>query len=122
MRRKTHDRGAAAVEFALVVPILLALILGMMVFGRAYQVQSSLSMAAREAVRVMALDPDHDIGTAENAAVTAASSLGITGTVSPTALGCTADDPNATVTIAHNFNFLGVTLNLSGKGVMRCGG
>lgn len=120
--RQRADKGAAAVEFALVVPILLALILGMMIFGRAYQVQSSLSMAAREGVRVMALDPDHETAPAITAAQQAASSLGVTGAVSATASGCTSTVTDATVAVTHNFNFLGVSLNLSGKAVMRCGG
>lgn len=117
-----HERGAAAVEFALVVPILLALILGMMIFGRAYQVQSSLSMAAREGARIMALDPDHVAATAEAAAVTAASNLGVPGAVTATATACSGSPEITTVTVSHTFDFLGVTLPLSGKGVMRCGG
>ncbi|MCT1433984.1 pilus assembly protein, partial [Dietzia maris] len=51
----SRDRGAAAVEFALVLPILLLLVLGILEFGRAYHVQTILSNAARDGVRVMAL-------------------------------------------------------------------
>lgn len=121
MRRRT-DSGAAAVEFALVVPILLALILGMIFFGRAYQVQSSLSMAAREGVRVMALDPDHVATDAENVAVTAAYNLGVPETVTASATACSGDPERTTMTVSHTFSFLGVTTPLSGKGEMRCGG
>jgi Flp pilus assembly protein TadG len=52
------ERGAAAVEFALVVPILLALVLGIVEFGRAYNIQISLTHAAREAARSMAINND----------------------------------------------------------------
>ncbi|MBM4608636.1 pilus assembly protein [Rhodococcus hoagii] len=55
MRRFRSESGAAAVEFALVVPILLLLVLGIIEFGRAYNIQNSLSAAAREGVRVMAI-------------------------------------------------------------------
>ncbi len=48
MRRFRSESGAAAVEFALVVPILLLLVLGIIEFGRAYNIQNSLSAAARE--------------------------------------------------------------------------
>ena len=53
---KSTERGAVAVEFALLAPILVMLLLGIMEFGRAYNVQISLTNAAREGVRVMAID------------------------------------------------------------------
>jgi Flp pilus assembly protein TadG len=52
---KTSERGAAAVEFALLMPILIMIILGIMEFGRAYSVQMSLTNAAREGVRSVAI-------------------------------------------------------------------
>ncbi len=52
---KTTERGAVAVEFALLAPVLVMLLLGIMEFGRAYNAQVTLSSAAREGVRVMAI-------------------------------------------------------------------
>lgn len=52
-----HDRGAAAVEMALVLPLLLFLVMGIIDFGRAYSAQIQLSSAAREGVRLAALNP-----------------------------------------------------------------
>ena len=49
------ERGASAVEFALIVPVLVLLVLGIVEFGRGFQVQGTLSAAAREGVRLMAL-------------------------------------------------------------------
>ena len=63
---KTSERGAVAVEFALLAPVLVMLLLGITEFGRAYNAQVTLSSAAREGVRVMA------IGNSPNAARTAA--------------------------------------------------
>lgn len=51
----TSDRGAAAVEFALVLPLLLLLVFGIVDFGRAYNMQIALTQGAREGVRVAAL-------------------------------------------------------------------
>lgn len=51
------DRGAAAVEMALVLPLLLFLLMGMIDFGRAYNAQIQLSAAAREGVRLASLNP-----------------------------------------------------------------
>ncbi|HWH28522.1 MAG TPA: TadE/TadG family type IV pilus assembly protein [Mycobacteriales bacterium] len=54
MRRHSDD-GAAAVEFALVMPILFLVVFAIVDFGRAYFATSTLSHAAREGVRVVAL-------------------------------------------------------------------
>jgi len=56
-RRRHPERGAAAVEMALVLPVLLFLLMGMIDFGRAYSAQIQLSAAAREGVRLAALNP-----------------------------------------------------------------
>ena len=47
--RDRRQRGAAAVEFALVLPLLLSLLLGVIDFGMAYGQSVSLQGAAREA-------------------------------------------------------------------------
>ena len=52
-RRKRSDRqrGAAAVEFALVVPLLLSMLLGVIDFGMAFGQSINLQAAARESAR-----------------------------------------------------------------------
>lgn len=52
---RRHDRGAAAVEFALVLPIFVLIIVGLINFGQAFFTKVSLDHSAREAVRVAAL-------------------------------------------------------------------
>ena len=54
-QRLQGERGAAIVEFALVVPVLLVLLLGIMEYSKAFNAQSSLAAAAREGARTMAL-------------------------------------------------------------------
>ncbi len=68
---RASERGAVAVEFALLAPVLVLLLLGIMEFGRAYNTQVSLSNAAREGVRVMAISNDQTAArtAAKNAAV-----------------------------------------------------
>jgi Flp pilus assembly protein TadG len=51
---KGARRGAAAVEFALVAPFLVTLVLGMMELGRAIMVKEMLSNAAQKACRTAA--------------------------------------------------------------------
>jgi Flp pilus assembly protein TadG len=57
-RRARDERGAIAVEFALIVPILLLLVLGILEFGFAYHSWDATQNAAREGARLGAVSPD----------------------------------------------------------------
>jgi Flp pilus assembly protein TadG len=126
MRRilRRNEVGAAAVEFALIVPMLLLLVFGIAEFGRAYNIQVSLSAAAREGARVMAIEDD--AVAARAATLAAAPSLQATNTnVEVTPLSC-APGSNATVNATYSFDFVtglfGAGIELNGRGVMRCNG
>ena len=54
-RRRAADRGAVAVEFALLLPVLMLLIFGLIDFGRALNAQITLSEAARAGARLAAM-------------------------------------------------------------------
>ena len=73
MTKKVRDRGATAVEVALLMPILLVLVMGIVDFGLALRAQITITQAAREGVRVAALK---QTGAATRAQ-TAASGLAI---------------------------------------------
>ncbi len=49
---RQHERGTSLVEFALILPLLMVLITGIIDFGRAYQTIVTLTNAAREGARV----------------------------------------------------------------------
>jgi Flp pilus assembly protein TadG len=135
-RSAHNDRGAAAVEFALVLPILLVLVFGIIDFGRLYFTQITLTDAAREGVRVLALEGASGSGyTAAQAATDAQTRVldavtGVDGTVTVGTGTCTTGEP-VTVTATTDFSFitplpdlaglLGIT-TVTGTGVMRCGG
>jgi hypothetical protein len=51
-----HRRGAVAVEFAVIAPLLLGLVLGLIELTRAYDVQNLLQTAVREGARFAAMD------------------------------------------------------------------
>jgi Flp pilus assembly protein TadG len=58
--RLTHirasDEGASALEFAIVVPVLMMLIFGMLEFGFMFQAQLAVTHAAREGARLAAVN------------------------------------------------------------------
>jgi Flp pilus assembly protein TadG len=57
-RHKGHfERGAAAVEMALVMPLLTAMIVGIIDFSRIFNAELQLSQAAREGARLASLLP-----------------------------------------------------------------
>jgi Flp pilus assembly protein TadG len=129
IRRLDDDRGAAAVEFALLVPILLLLVFGIVDFARGFSAQLTVTHAAREGVRVQALG-----GTAgEVSTATQSAATPLTVTVGTGA--CTQGQPT-TVTATTQFTYITPLSNfmimfggsgvlptqLTGTGVMRCGG
>lgn len=62
VRRIKAERGASLVEFAILVPLLLALLLGIVEFGWAIAQQLDLRHKAREALRIAVVDgPESDI-------------------------------------------------------------
>jgi Flp pilus assembly protein TadG len=56
-RHRDGERGAIVVEFAIVFPVLLLLVLGIMEFGFGYHAWDVTQNAAREGARVGAVDP-----------------------------------------------------------------
>jgi hypothetical protein len=55
-RLRTGRRGAVAVEFAIVAPVLLAILMGMVELSRVFDVQNLLDTAVREGARLAAMD------------------------------------------------------------------
>jgi Flp pilus assembly protein TadG len=56
-RPRAGERGAAAVEFALVVPVLLLLVFGIIGYGYLLSFRQALSQAAAEGARAAAVQP-----------------------------------------------------------------
>lgn len=134
----SRDDGAAAVEFALVLPLLLLLVFGIVDFGLAYQAKVELAHAAREGVRTYVLTQD---ATKAEARTREAAAMLDDADVSVTSTGCaSASDfgDSATVTASYEFEYLtplpsivavlpgagalGGPITISEDGVMRCGG
>ena len=116
-------------EFALVVPLLLVLVLGIVEFGRAYHVQTTLSGAAREGVREMALHNDPAARPLRHqGGGTAAGADGRPDRRHAQHLRGqrhhAGRDGHGDRQLPMPFitDFFGTTITLTGKGVMRCNG
>ncbi|WP_028279694.1 TadE/TadG family type IV pilus assembly protein [Arthrobacter sp. H5] len=135
MKRHRKEGGAVAVELAFVLPLLLLLLIGIMEYGRVFNVQISLTQAAREGARHGAIyydDASLDVTSAALGAAPTLAGLGVA--VTDDASACS---PGGDVTVATSISLssmsgflnLGIfggpalfPINLSGEGVMRCGG
>jgi len=124
-----NDRGAAAVEFALILPILLLLIGGIVDFGRAFFTQVVITNAAREGARAAVVGADA-------VARASAAADGVTPTPTITAGTCpSTGTAQVTVVVKAKFDWilLGPALSLipgphvlptelTSSATMQCGG
>jgi Flp pilus assembly protein TadG len=129
-----RDRGAAAVEFALLLPVLLLVIFGMIDFGRALNTQITLTQAAREGARLAALGAS--ASTVTSRATAAATGLSpVTVTVVDSCATGAGDSADAIVKVQYSFSFItpigafaamfgggsyGSSLSMSAQGEMPC--
>ena len=114
------------VEFALILPVLVLFIFGIIEFGRAYSARIELTAAVREGARAVALGAD-------SAGANTATKDGAPGlrrddiVVTPNSCTATPAPANATVSASYPFEytiplFRTGTWTLKATGVMRCGG
>src|SRR5687767_3574299 len=101
---RRHERGQAVVEFALIVPLLALLTMGVVDFGRIFYSYETLANAAREGARYCALHPGNASGTQSRV------NGEVDGTVaSVTATGCTNQPRGQPVTVTVTAPFAPVT-------------
>jgi len=122
---RASERGAAALEFALVLPILLMLVFGIITFGRAYHAKVSLAGGVREGARALALGKS--ASDAQAATIDAAGGLGLDAADISTE-GCPAGgaDGTARVEATYDLDYTiplvnSGTLTITADGAMRCG-
>jgi Flp pilus assembly protein TadG len=138
MRRRTartapRDHGAAAVEFALLLPLLLLLLFGLIDFGRALNAQITLTQAAREGARLDALgQPTATVVSGTQAAATGLTGVGVVVTTCPANAGAgvnavvqvryvyTLVTPLGAIARIFGASTLGPTIALAATGVMPC--
>ena len=120
------ERGAAMVEFALVLPVLLMLVFGLYNFGRGYHAKIELTGAVREGARAAALG---QTGQVQATVIAASPGLNPTTTTVTIVTACplvpipgSRAVVRATQNIAYNIPFFGQgTWTITAQGVKRCG-
>jgi Flp pilus assembly protein TadG len=126
------DRGAVAVEFALLLPLLLLIVMGIVDFGRMLNAQESITQAAREGARLVALGQPN-VTSRTQAAAGVLSPVGVSiASTCPTGAG---SGVSSVVETTYDFGFtpgfgsiaslfggngLGGRVTLSARGVMPC--
>jgi Flp pilus assembly protein TadG len=112
-RRFRSQRGAAIIETALTLPILLLVAVGIFEFGRAYQTSQVLTNAAREGARVAIL-PTTAPGAAEAmvrsylsmGGLQNGASVGVSITPVSLAMGAAGIASGSRVTVTYPFTFI----------------
>ena len=120
--RPERSRGAAAVEFALVLPILVALLFGIIEFGRIYNAKLTLANAAREAARDYVITGDENLIEAFVASLDT-SLTDVDVTIDDQ---CDADPPHILANVSSEHSFVvpliaSSDLSLTETIVLRCG-
>lgn len=123
MHANDSEEGATAVEFALLMSLLILFVAGIIQFSLLFNAQLTLNHSTREGVRVLALTGD--AVAAEQTAKDAATSLD-TAAMSISTTACNTGQPTElTATYPYQLRipfFPTTNLNLEATGVMRCGG
>ena len=105
---KPRDRGAAAVEFALLLPVVLLLLFGIVDFGLALNAQITITQAAREGARLASLGTA--LATVQTKTMAAATGLTIIqANVTEPNGACpvgAAASVDAVVTVTYTFTYL----------------
>ena len=128
MKLGRDERGAVVVEFALVLPLLVIFVFGIVEFGRAYNAKIQLTSAVREGARAAALGgPSVSPASIADKTTQAASGLDAGGITVVSTKCDTAASVNATVTAMYPFRYdiplVGSrTADLKATAVMRCAG
>jgi Flp pilus assembly protein TadG len=121
------QRGAAAVEMAILLPVLVMLVFGIIELGRGYQVKIQLTGAVREGARARALGAS--TADTQQAVIDATAGLSpalAAGDVNAGSACPTSGAGDATVTATYNLPYsiplvISGTYNFTLTGVMRCG-
>jgi Flp pilus assembly protein TadG len=109
-KRMRSERGAALIEAAMIMPMILLISVGIFEFGRAYQTSQVLTNAAREGARLAVLEgrTDGDVRARVNQYVTDGGLIALSDAniqINRT-VALTASSTASTVTITYPYTFM----------------
>lgn len=121
MKSNDRERGVVAVEFAMIIPLLLLLILAVVEFGYRYERGTVANNAALIAAREMSIN--HDQSRATTAAHNAGVPTSVTPVFSPSTCS-TGNNVTVTITVSQTSptKAFGNTFTVTGRAVARCDG
>lgn len=126
MLSRGREDGASAVEFALVLLPLILILGGIIDFGFAFNAQISLTHAAREGVRSLALGAEEGEGEAVAISAYQAPIASLSGNNDVTACPDDGTTDRASITLRADYPFAFLffldPVSLAGQASMRCGG
>ena len=105
-KKKKSNAGQSVVEFALTLPLLLFIALGVLDLGRVYFAYMTVINATREGARYGAANPNNNSGIISHATNEATGSgITLSNVTVSCASGCTLGNP-IRVTVSYNFQLL----------------
>ncbi len=138
MFRLKRERGAAAVEFALLLPVLVMILLATIEFGYAFFLQATVAGAARDSVRDYVIKYDRLAPDPQASAIAKAAAIDLARSQVPdpanflggTFSGDCTPGAQSTLTITYRYrsltglldNIVGSNVIVTGKASMQCGG
>lgn len=114
-----NDRGVAAVEFAIVLPVFIMLVMGIVDFGRIYWIKSSMQYVVEQSARHAMVNSDITEAALETYAYAQETSVSGSGAVFDATIDASGAINFMTITGTYTFNFItplvGTTLTLNAK-------
>ena len=105
------NKGQSLVEFALVIPVFLLLLFGIVEFGRAWETMNVATSAAREGARVAAVT-----GPNVGSATSAAQRILTAGNINNATISVSGPDANHEVQVTVTVNYTPITNFIPGLG------
>ena len=106
-RRLQHDAGQSLAEFAILLPVLMGVVIGIFEFGRAWNVDQVLTNAAREGGRLAVVETSSE-GDVTNAVETALTNAALDPSLATISVDGMDDGygTQATVVVAYPYEFV----------------
>lgn len=119
---RSSERGAAAVEFALILPVLIMMIFGMVDMGMAINAQAVVGNAAREGARAASFSAANTAAAATVATSASSSLIGTPPTITitcqtvgtATVIACSAASPGDSVVVKVSYTYKWITPGVLG--------